>query len=502
MEAAGSAPVDAPAVRIEGRPRWYLLYYLLAALDVVTVLASLTLNHRIMQIYVDSVATSQAWERREDQYAHLAGLARAVNAPGNDVFDSRDVRAESTRLRVALDAFDAQFDATRAEVARNASTGEAALLLKAFDEIRHATDEMVGEAERIFGHFDRAEPDRAGERMATMDRKYASVNRALARLSASVRSIRRSHFEEQVKAAAWLKTLEYLVVGLVVLMIMGALYYGSRIFRAVQAAEAVRADYVKALMRARAEADAAHRAKSRLVAVLSHEVRTVLNTLFITLDILQQPDPGEDRQSYLELARASGQSLQHLIDNLLDLSKIESGKIILECVPFDLRGLLREILAPYAHRAELKGVSFAVVTAPDIPPAVEGDPTRVAQIVCNLVDNAVKFTGSGSVEVSVSPRPEAARSADGPCRRMVPLRIVVHDTGIGLTPEQQVRIFEDFVQADASTTRKYGGTGLGLGIARRLAGLMNGELGVHSIPGRGSTFWLDLDLAASDRSLA
>src|SRR3970040_890459 len=205
MDASDSGRIDTGAGRVERRPRWYLLYYLLAALDVVRVLASLTLNHRMMQIYVDSVATSLAWERREDQYARLAELAHAVNAPGNDVFDSRDVRAESARVRVALDAFHAQFDATRAEAVRNASTGEAALLLKAFDEIQHAMGEMVGEAERIFGYFDQGLADRAGERMATMDRKYASVNQALARLSASVRSIRRSNFEEQIKAAEGLK---------------------------------------------------------------------------------------------------------------------------------------------------------------------------------------------------------------------------------------------------------------------------------------------------------
>jgi hypothetical protein len=152
-----------------------------------------------------------------------------------------------------------------------------------------------------------------------------------------------------------------------------------------------------------------------------------------------------------------------------------------------------ELLAPYAHAAEANGVRFAIRIAPEVPAAVEGDPIRLGQVLGNLVDNAVKFTHAGSIQVGVALRPVPASTARG---AGIPLRVTVSDTGIGIAPEQQARIFEDFVQADGSASRRYGGAGLGLGIVRRLTGLMKGELGVSTTPGEGSTFWFHVDLAA------
>ncbi|MGB5082553.1 MAG: response regulator [Burkholderiales bacterium] len=480
------------------RPKWYRVYYLLAALNVFAILANLALSGLMMQNHVESVTTSQEWGRREDQYAQLSELARAVNAPGNDVFNSRDIHAESERLHGALAAFDAHLGATRDEVARNASADDAALVLEALDRIEHAMREMVGEAELIFGYLSAHRTDRAGERMATMDRRYARVTRALARLSSVVRTIRHLHLDRKIEAAGLLARLEYLIVALLIPMVAGVLYYGSTIYRTVRVAEAERAQYVEALRRARAEADSANRAKSKFLAIMGHEIRTPLNTIFLTLDLMEYPDPGGDRQSYLALARSSGRSLKRLIDELLALSRIESGKLELESVRFELRGLLHGLLAPLARGAALKGVPLAIAVAPEVPAEVQGDPTRFGEIVGNLVDNAVKFTAEGSIEVSVSLRSQEPRSRGEAGGQIIPLHIAVRDTGIGLVPGQEGRIFEDFVQADESTRRKYGGTGLGLAIVRRLVGLMEGELGVFPTPGGGSTFWVDLDLAASD----
>ena len=495
MESARSQ-VDAGTGRAGQRPKWYLLYYLLAAFDIVTVLACLTLNHLVLQNYVNSVGKSREWANREDQYAHLAELARAVNAPGNDVFDSRDVDAESLQMRVSLDAFNALFDAARSEIERNIGAVEALPLLAAFDEILHAMHDMVAEAELIFTFFGTKQPDRAGERMATMDRKYANVARALARLSGAVRSITQSHFDEQLRAATLLKQLEYLIVGLMILMISGALYYGSRIYRAVRTADTERVRYIEELTRARAEADAASRAKSEFLAVMSHDIRTPLNTIFLTLDLLEDPRPDDDRRSYFAAARTSVQSLRRLIDDVLSLSRIEAGKVELESVPFDLHYLLHGLLAPHVRRAVKKGVPFTISIEPEVPRRVLGDPTRFGEIVANLADNAVKFTNAGSIEISVSLRPGEPRNPGDASRDTVPLRIVVRDTGIGIAPGQEQRIFEEFTQADVSTNRKFGGTGLGLAIARRLVGLLKGELGVFATPGGGSTFWINVDFAA------
>lgn len=497
MESAISAEADnSGAGGAERHAKWYLLYFLLAALDVATVLASLTLNQLMMQIYVDSVATSQIWERRERDYATLAELARAVNAPGNDVFDSRDVAAEAARLRSALRAFDQQMQATSTEIARNAIPAEAAPVLKAFDEIGQAMREMVAEAELIFGYFGTGQAERAGERMATMDRKYENVHQAFARLSAGIATIRLSHFQEHLRTATLLRRLEYLILGLAVLMVAGALLYGSRIYRNARAAEAARAGHMDALRRARAEADAASSAKSKFLAVMSHEIRTPLNTMSLALDMLADPDSEEEKHQFLALGRSSERRLKRLIDDLIDLSRIEAGRVEFECMPFDLRRLLHELLGPHVERAAIKGVSLSIRFAPEVPSTVQGDPTRFGQIVINLVDNAVKFTESGSIVVLVIARSHAAGA--GAEQDSVRLRVEVRDTGTGVPPDQCGRIFDDFVRGEESTSRKYGGAGLGLGVVRRLVELMKGQVGVHATPGGGSTFWFEVELGVSD----
>ena len=480
------------------RPRWYLLYYVLAALDVVTVLASLTLNQQMMQIYVDAVAVNQEWAVRQGKYAELGELASAVNAPGNDVFDSRDVTAESLRMRMALQEFNARFAEARADVLANVTAHHAPQLLADFDTIRLAMFEMVDEANQIFDHFAAGQGAQAGQRMATMDRKYASVNRALARLARSARAIQSLYFDRQIEAARVLKQLQYLIVGLVILMILGALYYGSRIYRAVQLAETERMASIDELTRARAAADAASEAKSKFLANMSHEIRTPLNTVFLTLDMLKDSALGEEQRHYLAMAKSSSRSLRRLIDDLLDLSKIEAGKIDFAMVPFALGPFVQQLCAPFAARAGAKGIRFATRLASDLPQVAVGDALRIGQIVGNLLDNAVKFTHAGSVELEVVRRPLPPAGVGANEARRVALRFSVRDTGIGMTAEQRAQVFEDFVQADASTTRRYGGTGLGLSIARRLADLMGGQIGVEPRSGGGSSFWFEIALPAGD----
>ena len=469
--------------------KWYRVYYALAALDVLTVAASLTLGYFMMQIYVDSVATSQQWARREADYRQLAALARAVNAPGNDVFDSGNAAAESARLRSALARFNDHFGAVRAELARGASPREAGVLGRSFDAIERTMREMLAEAELIFAYFDAGLAEAAARRMATMDRKYASVNEAMALLLSGVGEIRQEHFEQQLRTAGTLRQLEYLILGLAALMIAGALYYGSRIHRAARAAEAERAAQFEVLIRARAEADAANQAKSRFLAVMSHEVRTPLNTMILALQLLESPASAEEKRGYAALARSAARSLQRLTDDVQQFFKLEAGKTALERVCFDIRALLHDVLATYVRRAGEKGVSLRVAVDPAVPKLLEGDPLRLGQMLANLVDNAVKFTDAGEIEVSVQ-------------RRAVLLRFAVRDTGIGLTPAEHTRVFDEFVQAHDLTTRKHGGMGLGLAIVRRLVALMDGELGVDSTPGRGSTFWFDIELPSGEAEQA
>ena len=246
----------------------------------------------------------------------------------------------------------------------------------------------------------------------------------------------------------------------------------------------------QALADARDAAEAASRAKSAFLANTSHEIRTPLNGLLGLARLAMQPGQTEQRrQQYLAQIVDSTQSLAGIISDILDLSKVEAGRITLEDVPFGLRDTVAAVHHAYLSLAEGKDLALVLSIADDLPETVRGDPLRVRQILTNLVANAIKFTERGSVRIEAGVRGDK-------------VRLAVHDTGPGIDADTQQRLFEPFSQADDSTTRRYGGTGLGLSICRELAQLMGGSVGVNSAPGYGSAFWADLPLPAATASPA
>src|SRR5262249_42528196 len=235
------------------------------------------------------------------------------------------------------------------------------------------------------------------------------------------------------------------------------------------------------LRQAMEKAEAATQAKSTFLATMSHEIRTPMNGVLGMLELLQQTTLSAEQRELTDVIRDSASSLLKIIDDILDFSKIEAGKLEIEGVPMSPLALVEGVadtLAPHAHKKKLQLTTFVDAS---VPPMVEGDPVRLRQILFNLVGNGIKFTEAGEVVVRLS--------VDASAPGGLMLRAGAQDPGVGLGAGARKRLFQPFQQADGSTTRRFGGSGLGLSICKRLVERLGGEIGLDSEPGKGSTFW-------------
>lgn len=235
------------------------------------------------------------------------------------------------------------------------------------------------------------------------------------------------------------------------------------------------------LIAARNAAEAANHAKSEFLANMSHEIRTPMNGIIGMLHLMQSTPLTEEQQDYITTAIQSADALLHLLNDILDFSKIEAGKLDLIPQPFDLRSLVETLIKTHSTIADAKSIRLNAAIAEDVPRHLVGDELRLRQILTNLLSNAIKFTDQGTVSLSIT---TSQQQAD-----QIELQFCVADTGIGISPEKLTSIFDAFVQADTSSTRRFGGTGLGLTISARLVAMMGGRIWVQSQPGKGSTFY-------------
>ncbi len=251
--------------------------------------------------------------------------------------------------------------------------------------------------------------------------------------------------------------------------------------------ELTMSELVLAESQARAAAEEANQAKSMFLANMSHEVRTPLHGVLGMTELLITSATDAEQLARLSMLRASASNLLVIVNDILDVSKVEAGKLDVEVVSFDLPTMLDEVSAFVSGLAERKGLTFSCTTHGAVPRFVLGDHVRLRQVLHNLGTNAVKFTATGSVDIGVT----VASTADTSCE----LHVAVRDTGIGIPAAMIGKLFQPFVQADSSTSRRFGGTGLGLSISQRLMALMGGTIGLDSVDGRGSTFWFRVPLA-------
>ena len=418
------------------------------------------------------------------QIEELRLLAGQVNAPGNDVFDSRDIPAELARTKQAKLLFDQQFtrlqDSLQAQPSADSFTEE-------LKNIQTTLSLMLEESDKIFGFFRENQPGMAGERMATMDRNYAAVNAAMAALSKHLQSQQLEALEKESNTTEALQVFEYVIALFIIFIVTGAVVYGRKIHHQMVYDALEREALTEELIKAKNQAEAAAKAKNDFLTMMSHEIRTPLNGVVGLVELLRLTPLTPQQKQHTATIQASAQSLSVIINDVLDFAKIEAGKLNTQTIDFNLLEVFEDTLSALAPLAHKKGIELLCKVEPSLPEHLKGDPFRLRQVLTNLLGNALKFTNEGYVQLTATLLEQDATE--------ITLKLEVLDSGIGISAEDQSKLFTPFTQASNVNIREHGGTGLGLAISKRIVETLGGEIGINSVIGQGSSFWFTVRFA-------
>jgi PAS domain S-box-containing protein len=606
--ASADAPSPSESPR---RARWHYMYFVIAALDIAAISASLSFSREIIVDFSDAVHVNHLWVQRQGHYSDLSELAAELTMPGTDVFESKNVDREALRLKTAESRFDEQLELAKTEARLHVPSDHVDEIVRGLSRFGAHVEEAITESREILRLAEKNDYEAAVHHLALMNHAGGESGKQMSELNQFIRGIHDTRFELQLAHAESVRGYQSWFGAGVLLMIGFGSWYGHKLSRAVQASmetsstqAAALADqqarlrtifntasegiitisdqgaieecneatlelfqceeseligtqlsglvervtggddeshharildinaligtkqvlvayrpcgtkfYVQfsaaevkfddhsvitgiltditeqkaseeQLHEARLAAESSTAAKSQFLANMSHEIRTPMSAIIGYWDLLLDPEQTtDDRVNCVSTIRRNADHLLTLINDILDLSKIEADRMTVETIECSPCQLVSDVASLMRVRATENDIDFHIKYDSAVPASIDSDPVRIRQVLINLVGNAIKFTREGAVKVHVW---SEELDGDNPT---INFRVV--DSGIGMTEEQRSRLFRPFTQADYSTTRKFGGTGLGLTISKKLVNLMGGEITVSSVPGLGSCFEFSL----------